>query len=103
MTVPVITHPEAEEDIRQARAWYDDISPVLGEDFVGCVLESLELIGRHPGLYAGVGGGLRRAFVRRFPYHVYYRIGTAFVGVLAVCHSHSDRRRLLRQAARRVF
>jgi plasmid stabilization system protein ParE len=101
MTAPVITHPEADRDINRARAWYDDISTDLGNDFARCVLESLELIERNPLTYATIGDGLRRAFVRRFPYHVFYRTGSDRINVLAVRHSHADRRNVIDQASRR--
>lgn len=101
MTVRVIVHPAARQDIRRARSWYDDIATDLGDDFVQCVLESLERIAGNPRLYAAIGGGLHRAFVRRFPYHIVYRIGRDRVNVLAVCHSHADRRNVIEQADRR--
>jgi plasmid stabilization system protein ParE len=101
MTAPVITHPEADREINQARAWYDEISPDLGNDFARRVLDSLELIADNPRLYVEIGGGLRRAFVQRFPYHVFYRIGSARIHVLAVSHSHADRRSVIEQASRR--
>jgi plasmid stabilization system protein ParE len=101
MTAPVITHPEADREINQARAWYDEISPDLGNDFARRVLESLELIADNPRLYAEIGDGLRRAFVRRFPYHVNYRIGSDRVTVLAVFHSHADRRNVMEQTSLR--
>lgn len=101
MTVRVITHPEAQGDIRRAQSWYDDIAPALGDDFARRVLDTLERIAGNPRLYAAIGGGLRRAFVRRFPYHVIYRIHRDRVNVLAVCHSQTDRRNILAQASRR--
>ena len=103
MTVPVVTHPEAEEEIQAARVWYDVISTGLGDGFVARVLESLDRIASNPRLYVDVGGGLHRASVRRFPYHIYYRIGPDFISVLAVFHSHADRRKVIGRAARRVL
>jgi plasmid stabilization system protein ParE len=46
-------------------------------------------------------GDIHRAFVRRFPYHVIYRIHRDRVNVLAVCHSHADPRAVLARASRR--
>jgi plasmid stabilization system protein ParE len=58
-------------------------------------------IGGNPHLYADIGKGLHRAFVQRFPYQVFYRIAPDRVNVLAVCHSHADRRNVMKQAFRR--
>jgi hypothetical protein len=34
VTLPVGWTPEANEDLQEARAWYDNIRPELGERFV---------------------------------------------------------------------
>jgi hypothetical protein len=37
VNLPVIVSPEADDDLAQAKAWYDGQRPGLGDDFVLCV------------------------------------------------------------------
>jgi plasmid stabilization system protein ParE len=101
MTTPLFVHPAANQEADAARFWYDDISTDLGNDFAQAVAEAIDLILRNPPLFADIGGGIHRAFVRRFPYQVFYRFTTSQIRVLAVHHSHADRQAVLEQALRR--
>jgi plasmid stabilization system protein ParE len=101
MTTALFVHPAANQEADAARSWYDDISTDLGNDFAQAVAEAIDLILRNPRLFADIGDGIHRAFVRRFPYQVFYRIGTSHIRVLAVHHSHADRQAVLEQARRR--
>ena len=101
MTAPLFVHPAATQEIARARFWYDDISTTLGNDFARTVAEAIDLIRLHPQLYADIGDGLHRAIVRRFPYQVFFRIGSDRITVLAVYHSHSGRDTVLDQASHR--
>jgi plasmid stabilization system protein ParE len=98
MTTALFVHPAANREADAARSWYDDISSDLGNDFAKAVAETIDLILHNPRLFADVGDGIHRAFVRRFPYQVFYRMGTSQIGVLAVHHSHADRQAVLEQA-----
>ncbi len=48
MTLPVVWTPEANEDLLEARAWYDDIRPQLGEPFALAVEATVETLAEHP-------------------------------------------------------
>jgi toxin ParE1/3/4 len=98
MTAPLFVHPVASAEIAQARCWYDDISTALGNDFARAVAQAIELIRLNPRIYADIGDGLHRAIVRRFPYQVFYRIGSDQISILAVQHSHAHRQAVLEQA-----
>jgi plasmid stabilization system protein ParE len=95
MTTALLVHPAA-------RSWYDDISSDLGNDSAQAVAEAIDLILHNPRLYADIGVGIHRAFVKRFPYQVFYRFATDQIRVLAVHHSHADRQAVLEQARRRT-
>src|SRR5713226_5495371 len=43
MTREVIVRPEAEQDLQDAHAWYRDIAPVLGEQFISVVDQAITL------------------------------------------------------------
>ena len=48
MTLPVVWTPEANEDLLEARAWYDNIRPELGERFALAVEATVEALAEHP-------------------------------------------------------
>jgi plasmid stabilization system protein ParE len=101
MTTALIVHPAANQEADDARSWYDDISTDLGNDFAQAVAEAIDLILRNPRIFADLGDGIHRVFVKRFPYQVFYRFATGQIRVLAVHHSHADRQAVLEQARRR--
>ena len=48
VTLPVYWIPEAEADLREARAWYEDQRPGLGERFALAVVATVEAIVGNP-------------------------------------------------------
>ena len=82
----LIIRPEAESDIQEACAWYEDKSKGLGADFIRCIDAALSLIQRSPELYAQVHKNIRRALIRRFPYGIFYIAEVDKIIVLAVLH-----------------
>ena len=68
MTLPVVWIPEANEDLQEARAWYDNMRPELGERFARAVEVTVEAIAGYPLQFPVVYRSRRRAGVRRFPY-----------------------------------
>jgi hypothetical protein len=46
--LPVVWIPESNEDLLDARAWYDNIRLQLGERFALAVEATVEAIGEHP-------------------------------------------------------
>ena len=76
MTPRLVFRPEAETELLDARAWYEE-----------------ERLLQNPLAYPRVKGETRRAVVRRFPYAVYFRpIGDEII-VLAVMHGRRLPRR----------
>jgi plasmid stabilization system protein ParE len=92
MSLPLIITPEAEEDLAEARAWYERKREGLGEQFVLCVEAALDHIRRVPAAAAEVAPGIRRVVVRKFPYGVFYRVDPDQIAVIAVYHSKRDPR-----------
>jgi hypothetical protein len=50
----LVVAPEAEQDIADAYAWYEEQRPGLGEEFLSCVDACLEAIRRTPEMHAVV-------------------------------------------------
>jgi plasmid stabilization system protein ParE len=67
VTLPVVWTPEANEDLLEARAWYDNIRPELGERFAAAVEATVEAIAEHPRQFPVVYRKRRRAGIWRFP------------------------------------
>lgn len=88
----MIIRPEAEADLANARDWYERQRAGLGAEFLLCVEEVLERIGRTPEMYRVVHHDVRRVLTRRFPYAVYYRIAVNEVVVLGILHTRRDPR-----------
>ncbi|HXM69204.1 MAG TPA: type II toxin-antitoxin system RelE/ParE family toxin [Candidatus Acidoferrum sp.] len=93
MTLPVVWTPEANEDLLEARAWYDNIRPELGERFALAVEVTVEAIAEHPSQFAAVYRNHRRAGVRRFPYSVFFELQKHQVVVMACFHGRRNPRR----------
>lgn len=87
MTGRLIIRPDAEQDIIDARDWYENRQPSLGGDFLTAIETVFNRIRESPELYAAEYRGVRRVGVRRFPYVVYYRIVGDDTEVIAVQHA----------------
>jgi plasmid stabilization system protein ParE len=90
MSLPLIFHPDVDEDVREARDFYESKQPGLGDDFVEAVEIVQARIAANPLLHQIIWQTVRRGLVRRFPYGVFYRVLTGRVEVIAVYHLHRD-------------
>jgi plasmid stabilization system protein ParE len=93
VTLPVVWTPEANEDLLEARAWYDNIRRELGERFALAVDATVEAIGEHPLQFSVVYRNRRRAGVRRFPYGVFFELREDRIVVIACFHGRRNPRR----------
>lgn len=59
--LPVVWIPEANDDLEEARAWYDNIRPQLGERFALAVEATVEAIAEHSLPSRSPGPPLRRS------------------------------------------
>ena len=48
MTTELVLAPDTELDLVEAYAWYEDLRPGLGAEFLGCVDACIETIVRRP-------------------------------------------------------
>ena len=92
MTIPVVW-TDANEDLLEARAWYDNIRPELGERFALAVEAMVEAIAEHPLQSPVVYRGRRRAGVRRFPYGIFFEVQADRIVVIACFHGRRNPRR----------
>ena len=90
MAADLLLAPEAERDITEAYAWYEERRVGLGEEFLSAIDACIERIRRRPDSYAPVHESYRRSLPRRFPYAVFYKHTGALVTVYAVFHTARD-------------
>jgi len=79
-------HPAALEELRQARRWYEERSPVsalaLAQEIDRAVLQ----ISEAPARYPPAEYGTRRFLLVRFPFTLFYRVSESEIVVVAVAH-----------------
>ena len=90
MTPTVVWIPEANEDLQEARAWYDSIRPRLGERFALAVEATIKEIAEHPLQFPAVYRGRRRAGVRRFPFGIFFEVQENRTVVIACFHGRRN-------------
>lgn len=77
---------EAEDELREAAAFYEGQRAGLGARFVGAVERAAARAAETPLAAAPLGGAIRRQFVVGFPYVLIFRADRDSVRVLAVAH-----------------
>lgn len=92
MIFEVRLRPEAEQDLAEAAAWYEEHKGGLGSDFLDEVLSTLTSVAETPQMFPDVHRNTRRALIHRFPFGLYYRVEEATIIVIAVMHGSRDPR-----------
>jgi plasmid stabilization system protein ParE len=86
----VIIRPEAKRDLREAKAWYRNISRELGNDFVRRIDDAIALVQERPLAFQIVQRTFRRILLHRFPYALFYHASESRIVVVAVLHQARD-------------
>ena len=80
-------HPLVQRDVSEILRHYDRIAPRLGDAFWTELLHLVELVSAKPERFHFADGGLRRANMRRFPYHLLFRERAEGIRVIVVRHN----------------
>ena len=84
---PIIFHPDARAELRAAVAYYEQQRPGLGRDLQREVERTINRIQQHPQSFLQHDeAGLRKCFVRRFPYTIFYLELADQIWIAAVAH-----------------
>lgn len=90
MTLPLVFHPDVQDEVEEAHRWYEQQRAGLGDQF----LEALDQLYPHlqatPEMHRVIYQSVRRSLLGRFPYAVYYRVHSDRVEVIAVQHCRRD-------------
>ena len=79
-------HPEAENELEDARDFYDDREFGLGSHFLDEVRATVDRIIEYPNSWPLYSHRTRRCICNRFPYSVIYRHTETEVTIYAVAH-----------------
>jgi plasmid stabilization system protein ParE len=90
MVKPLILIDEAEQDVADAYAWYEEQRPGLGDDCLAAIRAATKRVQAEPHVHLRVQGEIQRLLVERFPYSVLYREESDRVVVIAVFHAKRD-------------
>jgi plasmid stabilization system protein ParE len=90
MSLPLYFHLSVRSEMDEAFGWYEAQRAGRGEDFLGSVREALDRIQDYPEMHPTVYRDVRRILIRRFPYGVYYTVGTNQITIIAVYHGKRD-------------
>jgi plasmid stabilization system protein ParE len=85
-------HPAVQQDVNRALRRYDKLSGRLGDEFWHELTARIEAAAANPLRFHPAVGDLRRANLKRFPYHFLYRILPDRIRVVAVRHHRQSPR-----------
>ncbi len=83
-------HPEAEKELTEAIAYYEQIEPGLGYDFALEVYSAIRRSVDFPEAWSVLDGDVRRSLVKRFPYGILYAQAEDGILILAVMNLHRE-------------
>ena len=85
----LIIRPEAEVDLTNAAAWYEDRESHLGQALLAEIRTAIERVLRRPESFTRVREqpAVHRILVRRFPYRIFYILTVDTVVVFAILHA----------------
>ena len=86
----LISGPRVDLDVEAAFDWYENERAGLALEFLDELRAAYERIADGPLQYQLLRSTIRRAFLKRFPYAVYFSIEGAVVVVAAVLHASRD-------------
>jgi len=84
----VVSHPEADDELKAGALWYEERQPGLGDDFLDDFEHTLRRILVEPERWRRIRGDNRKLNFRRFPYAIVYSVGTDALYIKAVMHLH---------------
>lgn len=79
-------HPEAIEEYLGAVSYYVHINPQLAEAFIKAVESGIDNSLTYPEAWPHVEKDVRRHFINRFPFGIYYCIEGHLITIYAIMH-----------------
>src|SRR5688572_6678535 len=79
-------HPDARAELRAARSWYYERSPLSAIAFAQTVENAISRIRGAPNTFALADHGTREFVLQRFPFNIFYRTREKEIQIVAVAH-----------------
>jgi plasmid stabilization system protein ParE len=79
-------HPDAQQELEDAVAYYDSISREIGDAFITEVKSTLQRIEQFPEAWSQLSNNTRRCRVASFPFGLVYAIREQGILIVAVMH-----------------
>lgn len=80
----------AQQELDEAVAHYNGVSPGLGDAFLLETVAAINLVRRFPDAWHPLDNEIRRCRLRRFPYGLIYSKDKGEILILAVAHAHRE-------------
>ncbi len=77
----------AEEDLKEAKEYYNSKKEGLGDEFVSEIEDTLKRIVLNPKQYPKVKKDIRKALTNKFPYGIFFVFKSYIINVLSVFHT----------------
>lgn len=90
MDYNIIIKPIAEEDIKVALDWYNEINKSLSKKLLEKIAISLEKIKENPEHYQKRYQEIRIVFTKKFPYGIYYTLENSTIYIHAILHTKQN-------------
>jgi len=78
----------AEQEMFDAAAYYESRVSGLGDAFLDKIASAVADIAENPQRWPVIQSDIRRRFIHRFPYALFYRVDHDEIVVLAIAHLH---------------
>jgi plasmid stabilization system protein ParE len=83
----LVLHPKVRSDVSRIMEYYEQVAtPELADEFYRELLYFIEKVAERPEAFSVRERDIRRANLRRFPYHLLFRIAGDSVRILVVRH-----------------
>ena len=79
-------HPHARAELRDARNWYFERSPLSAIAFAQTVENALSRIKEAPNTFPLADHGTRKFVLQRFPFNIFYLTRETEIVIVAVAH-----------------
>jgi plasmid stabilization system protein ParE len=79
-------HPDARAELRAARNWYHERSPLSAFAFAQTVQNATSRIREAPNTFPLADHGTRKFTLQRFPFSIFYRAAEAEIVIVALAH-----------------
>ena len=82
----LVFRPEAQKELLEAQAWYEERSPGLGFEFARAIDVAVASALRTPLAFPRIEGDFRHVIARKFPYSLIYRAAEPQLVVVSCFH-----------------